>query len=483
MSCAGHSLRGILCVGIALTLIGVCPAADTSEFRRALLIGNQSAALESALKQRGFLISRGTIAEFLPGIPHHGFNLIYYRGDIEIRDGKWHLSSEQVASQELITHIQNRNVARHNVLVFDLQNTDIESHTALRGALQGIAGRNNSGNLAVVNKSAAAEHALADQITAWLRDPKTDLRDALAATALVSAKTGEPVELRGVAAQSVSDPDQVTSGRHAGDQWLAPDGMNFVWCPPGAYQMGDAQFYDAQPLPIVIQRGFWISKFEMTRLDCDRFQCGSAFFSGRQPMQPGHGNFLERLVETLATKPDMQGWSYDLPSEAEWEYAARAGSQSNLPSPIEHFANFADRSLYNAREHVHFIFAHRTVDDGYAHAFANIGRFQPNAWGIHDMFGNVSEFCAGYYAEQLTGQVDYHLKTARDRRTAILRGGAWCTPLKNLHVAFRTAFNGDQTQPYAGARLLIRKGQRVSRTYKELVAAKKAQEASARGQK
>jgi len=247
--------------------------------------------------------------------------------------------------------------------------------------------------------------------------------------------------------------------------------------------MGDAQFYDAQPLPIVIQRGFWISKFEMTRLDCDRFQCGSAFFSGRQPMQPGHGNFLERLVETLATKPDMQGWSYDLPSEAEWEYAARAGSQSNLPSPIEHFANFADRSLYNAREHVHFIFAHRTVDDGYAHAFANIGRFQPNAWGIHDMFGNVSEFCAGYYAEQLTGQVDYHLKTARDRRTAILRGGAWCTPLKNLHVAFRTAFNGDQTQPYAGARLLIRKGQRVSRTYKELVAAKKAQEASARGQK
>ena len=99
------------------------------------------------------------------------------------------------------------------------------------------------------------------------------------------------------------------------------------------------------------------------------------------------------------------------------------------------------------------------------------------------MFGNVSEYCAGYYAEELTGKVTYHLKTSRDRGIPVLRGGAWCTPVKNLHVAYRTGYNGDENQPYSGARLVIRQGKRVTVTHAELVAAKKAEEAAARGKK
>lgn len=132
---------------------------------------------------------------------------------------------------------------------------------------------------------------------------------------------------------------------------------------------------------------------------------------------------------------------------------------------------------------MHFVFAHREIDDGTAHGFAEIGRYLPNVWGIHDMFGNASEFCAGYYSEELTNGVDYSLKTSRDRRTLVLRGGAWCTPLENLHVAYRTAHNGDENQPYSGARLVLRQGKRIARSYAEVVAAKKAEEAATRRNK
>ena len=460
--------------------------AETTEYRRALLIGNEDAELEAVLKQRGFLISDGTITDSLDSIPHHSFNLIYYRGIAEHRDGKWHLSSESLVAQDLINHLQNRNVARHNVLLFDLQNPDDNTRKTLHNAVRGIVGRNHRGGLAVVNKSPSEADSLAAQFIEWLKSPESNLRDTFTETAHVSAETEEPVVLRGKPSRPISSPGKLIPGGSAGDEWLAPDGMNFIWCPPAEYMMGDPDFYDAQPVSISIDQGFWISKFELTRLDAstERMNAGGSFTYGRQPMHPAGALRLEMLVEQIHKKQAPEGWTYDLPSEAEWEYAARAGSKADLPAPIEklgQFANFADRSLFNANEEVHFIFAHREIDDGTAHGFSNIGRYLPNAWGIHDMFGNASEYCAGYYAEEFSGKVNYHLKNSRDRGIAILRGGAWCTPVKHLHVAYRTSYNGDENQPYSGARLVIRQGKRITVTHAELVAAKKAEEAAARG--
>jgi len=460
-----------------ICLAGSTHAAEMTEHRRALLIGNENAKLTAALKARGFSIATGTIADSLPGIPHHGFNLIYYHGTASNIGGKWNLSGESLVAQEVLQHLQNRNIARHNVILFDLQNGDDESLKSLYEAFRRIIGRYHKGGLVVVNRSAEEQDALADGLITWLKRPESSLRNVFVKSALVSGETDEPVILRGDAVKPVSRPERLIEGGTAGDEWLAPDGMSFVWCPPGKYVMGDAQFYDAQPVPVVIERGFWIGKYELSRLEV-----GGSFTWGRQPMLPAACN-VDGVLNWLNEKEAPDGWTYDLPSEAEWEYAARAGSTTGLPAPIEQFgryANFADRSLYNAREEVHFIFAHREIDDGTAHGFAEIGRYLPNAWGIHDMFGNASEFCAGYYSEELTGRVDYSLKTSRDRRTLVLRGGAWCTPLENLHVAYRTAHNGDENQPYSGARLVLRRGKRLARSYTEVVAAKKAEEAAAR---
>ncbi len=470
------NLLGVIVLFMAATV----NAADTTEFRRALLIGDDNGRLESALKAQGFLISRGTIADSLPGIPHHGFNLIYYRGHARNQDDKWELSTETLDAGELLNHLQNRNVARHNVLLFDLQNDDDELRKSFHSALRGIVGRYHKGGLVAVNKSADDSDSLATPLITWMKKPDVHLWDVFRDTALISAETGEPVVLRGAASRPISSPDRLIQGKSAGDEWLAPDGMSFVWCPSGKFVMGDVKFYDAQPVPVAIDKGFWIGKFELTRLEL-----GGSFTWGRQQMLPAAVR-VDSVIEWFRDRNAPAGWTYDLPTEAEWEYAARAGSKAALPSSVEklgQFANFADRSLYNARDEVHFIFAHQEIDDGTAHSFSEIGRYLPNAWGIHDMFGNASEFCAGYYSEELTGRPDYALKTSRDRRTFVLRGGAWCTPIENLHVAYRTAYNGDESQPYGGARIVLRQGKRIARTYGELVEAKKAEEAAARRQK
>ena len=477
MTCR-RSAACLICIAVAVCQAALCLGAETTEFRTALLIGNENPDLESSLQKQGFLISKGgTIADSLAGIPHCGFHLIYFRG-----------RAKDLHTEGLVPRLQNSHVARHTVLLFDLPFDDEETRKALLSTFRGLAGRNNRGGLAAVNQSTAAADSLAVQLTAWLGNPRSSLRSELAKTAMVSEKTEEPVLLRGQPAVPVSSPDQLVAGHRAGEQWLASDGMNFVWCPPGRYTMGHTGFIDTRPVSVSIEKGFWISKFELTRLDAstDRLNAGGSFTYGRQPMHPAGGLRIEMLLEQLHQKAAPAGWTYDLPTEAEWEYAARAGTTAGLPAPLSRlgqYANFADRSLYNAREEVHFIFAHQKIDDGTAHGFANIGRYLPNAWGIHDMFGNAREYCAGYYTEELTGQVNYHLKTSRDRPIPVLRGGSWCTPVANLHVAYRTGYNGDESQPYSGARLVIRQGERVTRTNKELVREKKAEEEEARGKK
>ena len=129
----------------------------------------------------------------------------------------------------------------------------------------------------------------------------------------------------------------------------------------------------------------------------------------------------------LSTKT---GKSYRLPTEAEWEYACRAGSKTPF--------NFGDDA---------------TQIDEYALYFENsmerphpVGKKRPNAWGLHDMHGNVAEWCldihdAKYYARTPPGNVAIHPVFVPDARKYphVARGGSWDDEAHDLRCAVRRA--------------------------------------------
>jgi formylglycine-generating enzyme required for sulfatase activity/predicted Ser/Thr protein kinase len=211
------------------------------------------------------------------------------------------------------------------------------------------------------------------------------------------------------------DPEAQALQARLHEHWrevpLTPDGpgiMSFVRIEPGSFRMGDAEGDpDETPHPVTLTRPFWMQLTPVTQAQWTALRDGnpSSFRGPERPVDSVSWIDAQGFLEALA--PHVAPLLPALPTEAEWEYACRAGTTTRW--------NFGDEE---SRLDLHAW--HRGNSRG---ATQPAGRRPPNAWGLQDMHGGILEWCADWYGGYTRTPTD---PTGPAEGTwRVLRGGAW----------------------------------------------------------
>lgn len=237
--------------------------------------------------------------------------------------------------------------------------------------------------------------------------------------------------------------------------------MEFVWVPGGSFQMGQtdlekddlikaigrAKFdkYCASELPChkVYVDGFWMGKYEVTNIQYRRFKSDHDSkvyqgFSLNDDKQPVVEVSCEDAAAYAVWLTSKSGRRFRLPTEAEWEYACRAGTTTvrfwgDDPDLACAYANVGDLT---ARNEWPVWIVHNCEDEFIV--TAPVGSFLPNSFGFHDMLGNVWEWCSGWFGE------DYYKNSPEFNPPGlsagiyrIARGSCWDSPPRYVRSASR----------------------------------------------
>ncbi len=177
-----------------------------------------------------------------------------------------------------------------------------------------------------------------------------------------------------------------------------------------------------------------MGKYEVTFEEYDRFAKATGrekpddegWGRGRRPVINVSWNDAVAYAEWLS---GQTGENYGLPTEAQWEYAARAGTQTarywgDNPDQACRYANVYDRTADRADG---FSWSYHDCDDGYAET-APVGRFEANGFGLYDMLGNIREWACSEYEEGYGGaESTCERKNHAINTRRVLRGGSWAS--------------------------------------------------------
>jgi len=148
------------------------------------------------------------------------------------------------------------------------------------------------------------------------------------------------------------------------------------------------------------------------------------------------------------------GQAYSLPSESEWEYVARAGEESEWPGLGE-----ADICLHGnvAAEETGFEWRYQACSDGFVLETAPVGSFRPNAFGLHDVIGNVAEWTLDCMnLSYLEAPVDGSAWSRGMCSSRMTRGGSWFTGPKESRLAARFNLRNGDRNDFTGFRVVRR---------------------------
>jgi formylglycine-generating enzyme required for sulfatase activity len=240
-------------------------------------------------------------------------------------------------------------------------------------------------------------------------------------------------------------------------------GPEMVLIPAGSFMMGSAleepgRFRGERQHVVQISKAFAISKYEITFEAYDKFVEATGrqkpddkgWGRGRRPVINIDWNDAVAYSEWLSAQT---GQRYRLPTEAEWEYAARAGTQTsrywgNDPDKGCDYANGADltgKSKFSGWNAMN-------CQDGYVYT-APVGSYKPNPFGLYDMLGNVLEWTCSAYDENYDGG-EQRCENKEHTRHVVGRGGSWSDEPRGMRSADRYKATPEVRDYFLGFRII-----------------------------
>ncbi len=219
-------------------------------------------------------------------------------------------------------------------------------------------------------------------------------------------------------------------------------GMKLVYIPAGEFMMGSPlsesdRSDDEGPIhKVEITKGFWMGQYEVTQEQYEKImgENPSSFKGSNNPVETVSWNHATEFCKKLS---EREGMKYSLPTEAQWEYAARAGTSTKYSfgddeNELYKYGNYCDKSNTGG-----YGWQDKNHDDEYDKT-APVGSLKPNPWGLYDMHGNVFEWCMDYgddnaYSKHNKQDPVYLQSTA----SRVRRGGSWNNSPRYCRSAYR----------------------------------------------
>ena len=220
-------------------------------------------------------------------------------------------------------------------------------------------------------------------------------------------------------------------------------GMQFVFVKGGCYQMGSIEIQDAKPVHQVCLSDFYMGKYEVTQSQWEKVmgnnpssfkECGPEC-----PVEKVSWNDAQEFIKKLNSKSGKQ---YRLPTEAEWEYAARSGGKDEIWAGTSDESTLSRYAWYD--------------DENSSSSTHKVGLKKSNGLGLYDMSGNVLEWCQDWYNEA------YYEDSPKDNPSGpdnseqrVVRGGSWSLIASIAQTGFRHRYDPGNRAHFVGLRLLL----------------------------
>jgi formylglycine-generating enzyme required for sulfatase activity len=233
------------------------------------------------------------------------------------------------------------------------------------------------------------------------------------------------------------------------------DKQDYVWIPAGGFTMGCTEGdtkckpNEEPPHSVEISKGFWMGAKEVTVREYMRYIQQQHKRKPQAPSQNRNWNNADfPIVEvTWLDAAGFCAWAGGrLPTEAEWEYAARANTKTIYP-----WGNEIDR---NKARYNHTLLGNAKGDDLWGD-LAPVGQYKPNAWGLLDVVGNVLEWCSDWYQKLYDPSPAVDPKGPQTGTGRVLRSGSFHDSELDVRLSSRASLRPGEHQNNVGFRCAL----------------------------